>query len=257
MNTATRMWGLEGPTFTLPTGFLVLREEGEVTIPVPCYLIEHPRGLVLFDTGIAVEAADDPLTVFSEDELAFNHLVYETGHRPDRQIESLGFSADRVTHVVMSHVHHDHSGGMRLFPGAQFYCGVDEMPHAYWPVSTQRGLFRRQDIDAVRDFSWNEIAADFDLFGDGSVTILTLPGHTPGSVGMMVRLPTRTVLLTGDAVHLHSAVDNLMPMPSDWSAVHAVQSIRKLDLLRRTHEADLWIQHDPQDWERYGGRELR
>jgi len=256
MDSAIRMWGLEGPRFTLPSGFLVLREEGEVTIPVPCYLIEHSRGLVLFDTGIDVQAAEDPLAVFSAEELEFNHLVYEPEHRPDRQIEALGFSVDQVTHVVMSHVHHDHSGGMKLFPNAQFFCGAGELPHAFWPIATQRGLFRRQDLDPVRDFAWNEVAGDFDLFGDSSVTILALPGHTPGSVGLMVRLPSRTVLLTGDSVHLHAAVNNLMPMPSDWSAVHAIESIRKLARLQRVHEADLWIQHDPKDWERYGGREL-
>jgi N-acyl homoserine lactone hydrolase len=259
VTTATRMWALEGPTFTLPSGFLVLHEEGEVTIPVPCFLVEHSRGLVLFDTGIATEAVEDPLTVFSADELAFNHLVYERGHRPDVQIQDLGFTLDQVTHVVVSHLHHDHSGGLRLFPGAQFFSGLGEMPHAYWPFPAQRGQFRRADFDPTRDFSWNEIGSDYDLFGDGSVTVLTLPGHTPGSVGLLVKLPTRTVILTGDSVHLRAALDKVLPMGGDWNTQQSVLSIQKMLRLRRTHEADIWIGHDPQDWAQYtaGGRELR
>lgn len=259
MTTATRMWALEGPTFTLPASFLVLHEEGEVTIPVPCFLIEHPRGLILFDTGISSEAVDDPLAVFSADELAFNHLVYEADHRPETQITKLGFGLADVTHVVISHLHHDHSGGLKLFPHAQIFSGLGEMPHAYWPFPAQRGQFRRKDFDPARDFTWNEVAADYDLFGDGSITVLTLPGHTPGSVGLLVKLPTRTVLLTGDAVHLRSALDKVVPMGGDWSTHQSVLSIQKMLRLRRTFDADIWIGHDPQDWDAFtaGGAELR
>lgn len=259
MPTATRMWALEGPTFTLPAGFLVLHEEGSVTIPVPCFLIEHPRGLVLFDTGISSEAADDPVAVFSADELRFNHLVYEDYHRPERQIAAAGFRLDQITHVVISHVHHDHSGGLKLFPHAQFFSGVGEMPHAYWPFAAQRGLFRHADLDPIREFSWNEVPTDYDLFGDGSVTILTLPGHTPGSIGLLVKLPTQNFVLTGDAVHLRAGIEKVLPMGGDWSTHQSVLSIQKMLRIQRTYDANIWIGHDPLDWAEFtaSGHELR
>jgi len=249
--TATRMWALEGPTITMPAGSLVLGETGMVTIPVPVFLIEHPRGRVLFDTGIAVEAVEDQLAVFSEEDLAGATVVYEDRHRPDRQLRAIGVEPADVTHVVMSHLHHDHSGGMVHFPGAQFFVGRDELPHAYWPDPAQLALFRRADKDPVRDFSWNELPGDFDLFGDGSVVILSLPGHTPGSLGLAVRLPSRTFILTGDAVHLRVGLAKLRPMGSDWNTHAAVESIRRLRRLTVALDAELWINHDMEDWQQF------
>lgn len=255
---ATRLWALQGPTFTLPADFLVLHEEGEVTIPVPCFLIEHPRGLVLFDTGIIPEASEDPLSVYSAETLAFNHLDYAPHQRVDRQIEALGFSLADVEHVVVSHLHDDHTGGMRFFAHADMYVGEGELPHAYWPHPPQRNLFRYRDIDPTREFRWHELPTDHDIFGDGSVVVLRLPGHTPGSSGLLVRLPTRTLILTGDAVHLRAAIRKTMPMGGDWNTAESVRSIQRMLRLSRSLSADIWIGHDPQDWDHYTrtGREL-
>lgn len=249
--TATRMWALEGPTFTLPANFLVLHEPGDVTIPVPCFLIEHPRGLVLFDTGIIAEASEQPLSVYDEQTLAFNQLAYSPDQRVDRQIERLGFSIGDVTHVVLSHLHDDHTGGLRLFPHADIFIGAGELPHAYWPHPPQRNLFRYRDIDPARDFTWHELDDDHDIFGDGAVTVLRFPGHTPGSSGLLVRLPSRNLILTGDAVHLRSAIEKTMPMGGDWNTMESVRSIRRMVRLAKSIPADIWIGHDPQDWELY------
>jgi N-acyl homoserine lactone hydrolase len=256
--TASRLWALEGPTFTLGADFLVLHEKGDVTIPVPCFLIEHPRGLVLFDTGIIPEASEDPLSVYSAETLEFNHLRYAPHQRVDRQIESLGFEVTDVGHVVVSHLHDDHTGGLRFFPHAQLYVGEGELPHAYWPHPPQRNLFRYRDIDPTRGFNWHELPGDHDVFGDGSVVVLRFPGHTPGSSGLLVRLPNRNLILTGDAVHLRAAIDKTMPMGGDWTTMESVRSIRRMVRLARALPADIWICHDPQDWEHYtsGGREL-
>lgn len=256
--TATRLWALEGPTFTLGADFLVLHEPGVVTIPVPCFLIEHPRGLVLFDTGIIMEASEDPLSVYSPQTLAFNNLAYSPEQRVDRQIEALGFSVTDVTHVVVSHLHDDHTGGLKLFPHADIYIGAGELPHAYWPHPPQRNLFRYRDIDPTRGFNWHELADDHDLFGDGSIVVLRLPGHTPGSSGLLVRLPSRNLILTGDAVHLRAAIEKTMPMGGDWNTSESVRSIRRMVQLSKSIPAEIWIGHDPQDWAHYtrDGREL-
>jgi N-acyl homoserine lactone hydrolase len=255
---ATRLWALEGPTFNLPANFLVVHEEGQVTIPVPCFLIEHPRGLVLFDTGIIPEASEDPLSVYSPETLEFNHLRYDPAQRVDRQIEALGYTVEDVKHVVLSHLHDDHTGGLRFFPHADIWIGEGELPHAYWPHPPQRNLFRYRDIDPARDFTWHELPGDHDLFGDGSVIVLRFPGHTPGSSGLLVRLPSRNLILTGDAVHLRAAVEKTMPMGTDWNTAESVRSIRRMKRLAASTPAEIWIGHDPQDWEHYtsNGHEL-
>lgn len=249
---ATRLWALDGATFTLDSGILVVHAEGEVTIPVPTFLIEHPKGLVLFDTGIVPEAADDPRAVYG-DQADHIQIAFTQEQRVDRQIEAAGFRVDQVTHVLVSHSHFDHTGGLHLFPNAQFYIGAGDLQYAFWPMPAASAYFRPPDIEATRAFAWNQILGDFDLFGDGSIIFLDMPGHTPGNRSLQVRLPHRTVLLTGDTVHLRSALEEEVPMGSDYNTLQAVQSVRRLRQLQSSLDAQVWIAHDPEDWQMFAG----
>lgn len=246
--TAKRMWALPGASYTLDVGIMILGGQGKVTIPSPCYLIEHERGLVLFDTGLTPDAVGDPVKVFGA-------LAEEVGMTltedqcVDNQIRALGLRPEQVTHVVASHVHLDHSGGLRLFPDARFYAGAGELPYAFWPLPAGAGLYRSADIEATRGFRWDaELSEDHDLFGDGSVVVLRTPGHTPGHSSLLVRLTHRSFILTGDAVHLRTALEADLPMPSDHDTAASVASIRRLRRLRDSLEATVWISHDPEDW---------
>ena len=90
LGTAKRLWALDSPTFTIDKADLMVNASGEVTIPMPAYLIEHPRGLVLFDTGLVPDAMDDPFAVYGE--LAdLTRLSARPEHRLDRQIRALGY----------------------------------------------------------------------------------------------------------------------------------------------------------------------
>lgn len=260
MTTATAMWALEGPSFTMDAGHLVLGMAGKVVTPIPCFLVQHERGLVLFDTGLVPEAAGDPVAFYGQERADHLGVRYEKRQRVDFQIAAAGFSTSDVTHVVLSHAHADHTGGLRFFPHTRIYAGAGELGHAYWPGPPQRhGYFRYTDLDPARDFDWREVDRDLDLFGDGSLRIVTLPGHTPGSIGLVVRLPSRSFVLTGDAVHLRCALDDCLPMGSDWNTQESVRSIRRLRELAEEHRARVWIGHDPQDWEELTaeGREFR
>lgn len=92
------------------------------------------------------------------------------------------------------------------------------------------------------------------MFGDGSVVILRTPGHTPGHSSLLVRLPERNFILTGDAVHLRTALEADLPMPSDANTRESVASIRLLRRLRDSLDATMWISHDPEDWGRVQAR---
>jgi N-acyl homoserine lactone hydrolase len=244
---AKRLWALDGATFTLDSGLLVLGAVGEVTIPVPTYLIEHERGLVLMDTGVVPEAAVDPAGAYGE--LAEHiGLRFTAEQRVDKQIEALGYRVTDVTHVIVSHAHFDHTGGLYLFPHAKFYIGGADLPYSFWPNPAAAAFFRRPDIEATRAFDWNPLDGDHDLFGDGSITILAMPGHTPGNSSVLVRLPDRTFLLTGDTVHLRSALTDTMPMGSDFNTRDSITSIRRLRQIADSHAAEVWVTHDPEDW---------
>lgn len=246
--TAKRLWALDSPTFTVEAHTLMYGLSGELTIPMPAYLIEHPRGLVLFDTGLVPAAIDDPRAVYG-DLADLTKIRAEPHQRLDRQIEALGYKISDITHVIASHAHFDHSGGLYLFPHAKFYAGQGEMQFAYWPATIGAGFFRLPDLDATRGFDWHEIPGiDVDLFGDGSIVILFTPGHTPGELSLLVRLSDRNFILTGDTVHLRAALENEIHFPVDADTAAAVRSLRRLKLLRDSADATVWITHDPDDW---------
>jgi N-acyl homoserine lactone hydrolase len=240
------MWALQGPTLTLPVGRIMVGGEGTVTIPVPCYLVQHERGLVLFDTGLDPEAQGDPAAVYG----SLAHAVgmdYPADRLLEHQLGLVGFRLGDVTHVVVSHPHTDHVGGAYLFPKARMYAGLADLRYAFWPDAIDAHTYRRLDLERLRDFDWHPVWSDLDLFGDGAVTLLHLPGHTPGNLSLLVRLPTRTFVLTGDTVHLRAALDQVRPGPTDWSSLDARRSIERLRALRDGLDARIWISHDPDD----------
>jgi N-acyl homoserine lactone hydrolase len=244
--TATRMWALHGPTLTIDVAELVLGGTGKVTVPVPSFVIQHPRGLVLFDTGFAPDALDDPRSYYPAvaDIVTIN---IEEQQLLVNQLDAIGFSARDVTHVVVSHAHYDHTGGLYLFPQAKFYIGTGDLQYAFWPSAAETVVFRRDDLDKTRGFDWHQVPGDLDLFGDGSVVLLHMPGHTPGNKSLLVRLPSRTFLLAGDTVHLRAALNGPVPTPWDYSTSDARTSIDRLITVRDSLQAELWISHDPED----------
>lgn len=253
--TANRLWGLDAPTMTIDAAHLVVGAAGTVNIPLPGYLIEHDRGLVLFDTGMNPVVCDDPALLFGDRPEA-SWITSRPQQRIDRQIRKLGFDVADVTHVILSHTHCDHAGGLYLFPQARFYVGPGEFQWAAQPPEQTRHLFFPQDYTSptVRAFHWTTVTSPvFDLFGDGAIEIHHFPGHTPGELSALVRLPSQNVVLTGDTVHLREAVEWIQPDPSDWDHELAKDSIRKLVALTERENARLWIAHDERDWADFGG----
>lgn len=245
---AKRMWALPNAELTVPKSLLMHGAPNDlVTVPCPAYLIEHPKGLVLFDTGCHPKAADDPVGYWGP---IAEHLQvkYPKEVLLDNQIKGLGYKMEDVKYVVISHLHLDHTGYMHAFPKAKFLIMANELRYAYWPDTHLRGVFVFEDILPTRNFDWLELDGDFDVFGDGSLHMLKTPGHTPGECSLYVRLPNRKILLVGDTLHLRGQFDTLAGMPLDTDPIQSSLSIQRVKALRDLHEATVWISHDPEDW---------
>lgn len=240
----------------LPGAMLTMRESDlmqggrkdlEINLVCPTYLIEHPKGLVLFDTGCHPQVATDPHGYWGK--IAdFLKVRYSPDLVVDAQIKALGYKLEDVKHVVISHLHLDHAGGMHLFPHAQFFIMEGELPYAYWPQPHARAAFILNDLLPTRNFNWRELTGDTDLFGDGSLIMLKTAGHTPGECSLMVNLARRAIVLTGDTVHIRHQLATLAPMDVDWDKAMASASIRRLKEMQDRGEARLLISHDPEDW---------
>ncbi len=148
-----------------------------ITIPLLMFLIDHPKGLVVFDTGVDTDVALDPVLETSPD------------RRIDRQIARLGYEPRDVKYVVLSHLHLDHVGCMHLFPHATFVVRRQELRAAWWPDAYERGY----DFDGLlrtRSLTYLQPGADeaFDVFQDGSLVCIDTKGHTEGHQSLVVRL---------------------------------------------------------------------
>jgi N-acyl homoserine lactone hydrolase len=248
------MWALPGavlvgrPRVDPVNGKLVDHAPMDVDMPCPSFLIEHDRGLVLFDTGVSPKGLADPESYFPDIAKEF-HIERRPDLGVDRQIGDLGYRLDRIKYVIPSHLHFDHAGGLYLFPASTFLIGTGEMGFAYSSdLAGGRPNFLLEDISPTRAFRWIEVAQDFDLFGDGSITLLYSPGHTPGSLALFVRLPNRNFILTGDTCHYPAEVE-LGIARVKFDSVTATRSLRRLLLLRDAWDAEFWIGHDMGHWQ--------
>lgn len=211
-------------------------EQLRLVIPVPAYLVEHPReGLVLIDCGFD-----------------YNHLPEEmkTGiaqsplQRLTRQMHNLGYEAEEVRHVVLSHLHFDHAGQMCDFPNALFHMRKSEWRAALPP---SRGDYLLRDYEEAERFRFAYIPedTDYDLFGDGSILCLDTKGHSPGHTSFLIALPhTGKVLLTVDAAHMSQYFETDKYYQDAWSVPCAKAAAEKLKRLKEECSLVLFG-HDP------------
>jgi glyoxylase-like metal-dependent hydrolase (beta-lactamase superfamily II) len=198
-----------------------------------CYLIKHSsKGWFLWDTGIADAVAAMPNGLVPADPKAV------TWRRPKTlaaQLEQLGLKPDDVKAMAVSHTHPDHTGNVELFPQATLYVQKAEYD---WPGANNEPRFKPSHPVEL-------LTGDKDLFGDGSVTILSTPGHTPGHQSLLVKLPkTGAVVLSGDAVHFRDNWDNRRVPSMNANKEQSAASMQKIADTLDKEKAQLWINHD-------------
>jgi glyoxylase-like metal-dependent hydrolase (beta-lactamase superfamily II) len=227
-------------------GYLTaMRDVGTIIkVPVAMYIIDHPRGLVLYDTGTNVAIADgNCASYWGEGLCAAFHGQQTRDEVIDRWLEKFGYSVSDVKYVVTSHMHLDHGGNTEMFPDAVHVVQKAEMQAAWWPEKVQRAAFVLGDYDDARDFDYLQLEGDFDLFGDGTMVVLETIGHTQGHQSLMVKLKnTGTLLLAGDAVYTPENENGVTPGIT-WSTNESMKSIDKLKMIRDREQGEIWYSH--------------
>src|SRR5260370_3575943 len=191
---------------------------GDVGIdsPIPSSLVERAKGLVLFDTEGNPQVVVDPEGYWGRATKFLKNIRFTREQVVDEQVKLHGYKPSDVKYVVASHLHLDHSGGLALFPQAQFLIMKGELPYAYWPDRKARNGFILNDLLPTRAFDWKELTGDTDIFGDGSLTVLKTTGHTPRECSLLVRLKNESIVLTGATTHARPPLASLPTMHTDY-----------------------------------------
>lgn len=196
-----------------------------------CYLVKHAQGWLLWDTGLA-----DAIAAMPEGQRPADPRMTHW-RRPKTlasTLEQLGVKPSDIKYVAVSHTHPDHIGNVELFPQTMLLVQKAEYE---WPAPFGARFKPEHPVQ--------KLEGDHDVFGDGSVTIISTPGHTPGHQSLLVKLPkTGAVLLSGDAVHFKENWDNRRVPEINANKDQSVASMQRMADLIAQHKAQLWINHD-------------
>lgn len=204
-----------------------------------CYLIRHGDDWMLWDSGYPDATAELP------DGMAgpFNSRAYRSRTLVSQMTE-IGVTPSQVTRLAFSHTHGDHVGNANLFTAATLYIQQAEYEAAFGPNPTKY-RFDPANYDKLRGSKVVQLNGDYDVFGDGSVKILSTPGHTPGHQSLLVHLPkTGAIVLSGDAAHFGDNFVNRRVPGFNFNADQSRESMDRIDAIVKAERAQLWINHD-------------
>ena len=198
-----------------------------------CYLVRHGSDYLLWDTGFPAALKGKPSDM--------GPMVGRLDRSIPEQLATLRLTAADIDVVGISHMHGDHVGQAADFPGAKLLIGKKDLDLSKGPKDPF-GPWRGANAK-VQPME----GGDVDLFGDGSVIALNLPGHTPGHMALLVKLPSGNVMLTGDLYHATIARQVKGVPPFNASRADTLASMDRFERLARSYRARVIIQHEPAD----------
>ena len=219
---------------------LTRQDVPDPTMSVPCFLVVHPNGALIYDTGLGDQLVGRP-PYLTKRGASMSQVVLRT---LSSQMAEVGHRPDQIKYLVLSHMHFDHVGNANDFAG----------PNTTWLVQKieRDAMFGdnvalqaiNPDYAALKTANTQVLRGNHDVFGDGSVTIVSTPGHTVGHQVLFVKLPkSGPVVLTGDLYH-YPGERTLNRMPDREKTAGTPESRAKVEALVKESGAQLWIGHD-------------
>lgn len=215
-------------------------EGRKATLTDSCYLIRHGGDYMLWDTGLPASLLNAPL--------GGGPMTASLKETLTDQLKAIDVSPDQIAAIGISHYHFDHVGQAADFPNAELMIGKADFD-AFTSKPPPFGLEPKLLAPWVKGGSPVEaVEGDKDVYGDGSVVMLAMPGHTPGSYGLLIRLAeTGPVLLSGDVVHFEEQLETGYVPPFNTDRAQSIASMARLEGIVKTLKATLIVQHDAGD----------
>jgi len=238
-------------------GPLALLRPGQpgLTMPVLAFVLRHPEaGPLVVDTGLHAEAIDDLLSDYGRVPGLFFGRMAPCGTAFDVQLRARGVDPEAVERVVMTHLHADHTSGMRSLPNARFVLDRREWEAANRPRAAFDGYaprhlpgpIRMEQLDLERGEAHGPFSSTLDLLGDGSVRLISTPGHSAGHLSVLV---DDRALIVGDAVYTLSSLESGDLPWKTHDDERYLETVRELQAFRRERpDAVVAPTHDEHAW---------
>jgi glyoxylase-like metal-dependent hydrolase (beta-lactamase superfamily II) len=227
--------------FQCRPGFFVEGDEGAyLRGPVPAYLIQHPKGRALFDTGLGVRYRRDLANALPSEKFG---LQWFEGMDIASRLKAIDVDPASIDWIINSHLHIDHCGGNAHFPNATIIVQKPELEAAKADPSGQ--LYLPSDFETGQTIKG--VSGEHDLFGDGAVRIVPTYGHTPGHQSAIVRLSGGEVLLAADCCYTERNLDLLICPKQTADFAQGAETLRKLGAMR-DRGVRILFGHDGKQW---------
>jgi len=219
-------------------------EVADTRMVTPCFLIVHPRGSLMWDTG------EIPDSAFKDGVLPQKLNTFMVDRPLLPQLAAIGYTPANITYLALSHYHGDHVANASLFAGSTWIVQKSDRDPILAPRpadSTATG--RVPDPKFFEGLANSKTVVlngeDHDVFGDGTVVIKSTPGHTPGHQSLFLKLAnTGNVLLSGDLYHYPEEITYKKIPSFDTNKEQTAKSREMIEEFVKQNHAQLWIQHD-------------
>jgi N-acyl homoserine lactone hydrolase len=205
---------------------------------VSAYLVVHPKGLLLFDTGVIPDELIKP-----EGTTEARATVHKT---LAGQLAEIGYKPSDITYLAVSHNHYDHTANANEFAGATWLAQQAERAVMFPEKPPEKQNNATIRFSALKNAKTKLLEGDFDVFGDGTVVLLLTPGHTPGHQCLYVKLAkTGGIVLSGDLYHYPAerSLKDFNPYGGKTSETE-LASRAKIDVFLQERLAQIWVGHD-------------
>ena len=209
-------------------------------LAVPCYLIDHPAGRLLWDTGLPTQLGGNP-----EPQTLAAGMTATYPRSLRRQLSELSLATGDIDKLALSHMHFDHAGGANLFAASELLIQRAEYVAAFEQADQFEGIFDPVLYGELANSRHQLLDGDHDVFGDGSVRIVSAPGHTPGHQVLHLRLAnTGSIVLSGDLYHFQFSRQHQRIPTFNFDPEQTRHSMAWVEALVEREQAQFWLQHD-------------
>ena len=244
---SVRLYVLDCGKITIANGDSMGFKPGELAtsnMVTPCFLIVHPRGTMMWDTG------EIPDSAFKSGVTPQTAGAFTVDRPLLPQLAAIGYTPTDITYLALSHYHGDHVANANAFAGSTWIVQKGDYDAIFAPrQSTEKKLGGVADPAYFTELAKSKIlllkGEDHDVFGDGTVVIKFTPGHTPGHQSLFLKLAkTGPVLLSGDLYHYPEEITYKRIPSFDSNKEETAKSRAMIEEFVKKNNAQLWIQHD-------------